>query len=196
MADELKSTYTTQSDKDGNFSITLPPTEAYAMEEELKQEPQSSETEKTVTATVKSDDVIGKSQGNGSDSGKPTTEMAKVGYKMPPIEHRFKPGQVANPSGKPKTKHIRDAAIKISGLTAEQLETYKPKTVLEQATVELFKTILNPNRNSSAAVQAFNALADRIDGKPKPSDEELDSNQNKNILVIPGGLMNKQPNEE
>jgi hypothetical protein len=32
---------------------------------------------------------------------------------MPPVEHRFKPGQVANPGGKPTTKHIRDAVLKI-----------------------------------------------------------------------------------
>ncbi len=154
------------------------------------------EEAKNETANIQDSEQTGKSRTIGNETGKPTTEITKVGYKMPPVEHRFKPGNNANPGGKPKTKHIRDAALKIGGLTAEQLETYQPKTVLEKATVELFKTILNPNRNSSAAVQAFNALADRIDGKPKPSDEELDSNQNKNILVIPGGLMNKQPSEE
>jgi hypothetical protein len=55
----------------------------------------------------------------------------------------------------------------------------------------VFKVIRNPNRNSAAAVAAFNALADRIDGKPKPSDEELDSNANKQVVVIGGGLIGK-----
>jgi hypothetical protein len=111
------------------------------------------------------------------------------------LRHRFKPGQSGNPGGKPKTKLIRDAMTKIGSLDAEQLETYKPKTVIERVTLEIYKTMLNPTRNSAAAVQAFNTAADRIDGKPKPSDEELDSSKNMTVL-IGGGLLRRPHTEE
>jgi len=140
------------------------------------------------------DAITGKSQLNGADSGKPIGEIAKVGYKMPPVEHRFKPGNCANPSGKPKTKHIRDAALKIGSLDPDKLDTYKPKTVFEEMALNVAKILRNPRRNDGAAVAAFNALADRVDGKPKPSDEELDSNANKQVVVIGGGLL-KKPQE-
>jgi hypothetical protein len=154
------------------------------------------EEAKNETANIQDSEQDGKSLNIGTEIPEPTTKLAKVGYKMPPVEHRFKPGQVGNPGGKPKTKHIRDAALKIGSLDPEKLETYKPKTVFEEMVINAAKVMRNPSRNSSAAIAAFNALADRIDGKPKPSDEELDSNQNKNILVIPSGLMGKQPTEE
>jgi hypothetical protein len=160
------------------------------MTEELTQTREKDEQETELTEPTSS-----KSQGSGPEISKPTTEIAKVGYKMPPIETRFKPGQSGNPSGVRKTKHIRDAALKIGSLDPEKLETYKPKTVIEQMAVEVFKVIRNPNRNSAAAVQAFTALADRIDGKPKPSDEELDSSKNMTVL-IGGGLLRKPYTEE
>jgi hypothetical protein len=170
------------------------------MADELKNETQLSEKEKNDTALVTA--IMGDVEGGdslptGFDSGKPTTQIAKVGHKLPPIEHRFKPGQSGNPSGKPKTKHIRDAALKIGLLDPVQLDTYKPKTVFEEMVLNAAKVIRNPDRNSAAAIQAFNALADRIDGKPKPSDEELDSNANKQVVVIGGSLIRKnQPTED
>lgn len=160
-------------------------------------EPQLGPQNVTEEATEVTEEATeGKSRTIGNETGEPIREIAKVGYKMPPVEHRFKPGNNANPGGKPKTKHIRDAALKIGSLDPEKLETYKPKTVFEEMVINAAKVMRNPSRNSSAAIAAFNALADRIDGKPKPSDEELDSNQNKNILVIPSGLMGKQPTED
>jgi hypothetical protein len=109
--------------------------------------------------------------------------------------HRFKPGQSGNPGGKPKIKKYRDAATKIGDLDAEQLENYKPKTVLEAATVAMFKAIMNPSRNSAAAVSAYNSLSDRVDGKPKPSDEELKSSKN-HIVVVGTDLIHKQQDHD
>jgi hypothetical protein len=162
------------------------------MAEELKEAQTSPESAIIETSEGQSEDN-GISHTTADEIVKPTGELQKVGYKMPPVGNRFKPGEQwrGNPGGQPKIKKVRKAMDKIGNLTPEQLETYKPKTILEMAALEMYKTTINPKRNSSAAVQAFNLIADRIDGKPKPSDEELDSNANKQVVVIGGGLIRK-----
>ena len=54
-------------------------------------------------------------QGNNSDST-PTRSgaVSPVGYKKPPVEHRFKKGQTGNPHGRPRTiSELRERLLEI-----------------------------------------------------------------------------------
>jgi hypothetical protein len=132
----------------------------------------------------------------GGDSGKSTGEITKVGYRMPPIEHRFKKGQVANPGGHPKTKHVREALMKIMEMPQEKLTTYEPKNGFEELAIAARKIALNPKVETSgalaaAAIAALEKIADRVDGKAKPSDEELNTKNQTQVVMIGGGLIGK-----
>ncbi len=75
-------------------------------------------------------------------------EEAAVGYKSPPREGQWKPGQSGNPGGRPKWKPISEAL--------QHLVTPK---VAEAIASELIL------RAGKGDVSAFNALTDRIEGK-------------------------------
>ena len=56
-------------------------------------------------------------------SGLSDQPVQAVGYKKPPIEHRFKPGQSGNPKGRPKAKPS------VASLLWSQV--YKPITIIQ-----------------------------------------------------------------
>jgi len=75
----------------------------------------------------------------------------KVGDKHPPKEHRFKPGEVHNPKGRPPNKkYISEALRELAESDPEFLK-------------ELIKAIRK--RGKEGDVPAFREIADRMDGK-------------------------------
>ena len=77
----------------------------------------------------------------------------EVGYKKPPAETRFKPGQSGNPKGRPKSALYSDALrSKLSEVdeTDEHQRTYA-EILAEQAIIKA----------KSGDIQALNHVADR-----------------------------------
>lgn len=85
----------------------------------------------------------------------------EVGYKKPPAQTRFKPGQSGNPKGRPKSALYSDALRrKLSEVdeTDEHKRTYA-EILAEQAIIKA----------KSGDIQALNHVADRAEGKPRQS---------------------------
>ncbi len=93
----------------------------------------------------------------------------EVGYKKPPLEHRFKPGQTANPGGRPKSLLTADKiAAKLGEFWvmprhAIHVLTEDPDAPIGD--VMLGKIMLETAKNADHGKLAM--LLDRAVGKPK-----------------------------
>lgn len=89
----------------------------------------------------------------------PKQESSKqVGYKQPPKETQFKPGQSGNPGGLPKgTPKVSIALMKL--LAGDAAEAFTAKSRAESIALALF------NRANTGDVAAIREISDRTEGK-------------------------------
>lgn len=64
-------------------------------------------------------------------ASEPAPVRAGCGGIVPPVEHRFRPGNSANPGGRPKFRETSNAMRKFAAMTPEELQAYSPKTGAE-----------------------------------------------------------------
>jgi hypothetical protein len=85
-------------------------------------------------------------------------KQGNVGYKKPPKETQFKPGQSGNPSGLPKgTPKVSVALMKL--LAGNPGEQFTPRSRAEEIALALL------NKAASGDVQAIREVSDRTEGK-------------------------------
>lgn len=89
---------------------------------------------------------------------------------IPPKAHRFQPGQVTNPGGRPKGGGPTDAMRKFSGKTKAQLARVNQETLtlIERSVVQLL--IESATKASLRNVEFF---AERLDGKVPQATVEI-----------------------
>lgn len=88
----------------------------------------------------------------------------KSGRPMPPVEHRFKPGQSGNPGGRPKSKLLSEAYKKILE-TEIKSGKHKGKTFAEVIAQKMAEEA------TKGKVQPAAEMADRVEGKPRQAYE-------------------------
>ena len=89
-------------------------------------------------------------------------KQGKVGYKNPPTETRFKPGQSGNPGGLPKgTPKMSVAYMKLLALSPDELKSFKPKNVAEEIALKQVRAACK----SSKALASVKEITDRTEGK-------------------------------
>jgi hypothetical protein len=92
------------------------------------------------------------------DDGKIPQKQGNVGYKKPPTQTQFKPGQSGNPGGLPKgTPKVSIALMKL--LAGDPSQEFEPKSRAEQVAWSLYL------RAKSGDVSAIRELSDRTEGK-------------------------------
>ena len=85
-------------------------------------------------------------------------KQGKVGYKNPPKQSQFKPGQSGNPGGLPRgTPKVSIALMKL--LAANPDEEFRPKSRAEKIAWALYQ------KASNGDVSAIRELSDRSEGK-------------------------------
>ena len=85
-------------------------------------------------------------------------KQGKTGYKSPPKETQFKPGQSGNPGGLPRgTPKVSLALMKL--LAGSPNEKFTPSSRAEQIALALY------TRASNGEVSAIKEIADRTEGK-------------------------------
>lgn len=83
----------------------------------------------------------------------------------PPEEYRFKKGQSGNPGGMPRMKHFRDAIQRI----VVQGKEPRPKKGVEMVVYAQYQKALAGDK------AATRFIAEYLDGRPLPQQEELDA---------------------
>jgi hypothetical protein len=92
------------------------------------------------------------------DDGKIPQKQGNVGYKKPPTQTQFKPGQSGNPGGLPKgTPKVSIALMTL--LRSNPSEEFTPKSRAEQIAYALYQ------RAATGDVSAIKELSDRTEGK-------------------------------
>jgi hypothetical protein len=96
---------------------------------------------------------------------------------------KFQPGVSVNPGGKisANNKRLRKALLKILELPADTV--FIPTTIIEQIAWSLVERCLHGDGKFKTAVAAIQELANRVDGKAVPSDEELDAQTAPKFIV-------------
>ncbi len=96
-----------------------------------------------------------------------------VGYKDPPKEHQFKPGQSGNPRGKPKGS--RDIKTILTELLQTEVAEENPltgeMTILQAG--ELMYTQLVAKAAKDGDLQAIDKVMDRLEGKAVAKTEDV-----------------------
>ena len=97
---------------------------------------------------------------------KNTNKQGKVGYGCPPVEHQFKPGEVANPKGPPKASvQLWRYFCLYANMTDAKLDTLKKKSLTQsqQAAVRLVKNFKDGKFSGSGKLARY--IIDREEGK-------------------------------
>jgi len=96
-------------------------------------------------------------------------EKGPVGYKHPPVEHQFKPGESGNPAGSVKGQtHIRTYICEYMAMTPAALSAVKRRTDLTHAQKVAIKAVEQIVRQGLAGVKwlAIRELMHYDEGKP------------------------------
>lgn len=109
----------------------------------------------------------------------------KTGFRGPSPDvgaaYQFKPGQSGNPDGRPKSKPLTDALLKI--LRENPLEAQK-----------IARAMLKKVRAGS--VKHFTAIADRIEGKPVQPIEGTGGEDGKTLEMTVNVIAGRAPTED
>lgn len=82
--------------------------------------------------------------------------------------YRIPKGESGNPGGRPKTKHITDALLKIALLDPEKLAQFKPKTMAEAGALAQWGRV----GGSRGGTEALREIMDRLEGKAAAAQED------------------------
>lgn len=99
---------------------------------------------------------------------KNTSKQGKVGYGRPPVEHQFKPGEVANPKGPPAARtQLWRYFCNYMDMSDQQITTAKKKalTQSQQAAMKLVEDVKDGKFPKSSRFAQY--IVDRELGKPK-----------------------------
>ncbi|GBR74604.1 hypothetical protein NO1_1751 [Candidatus Termititenax aidoneus] len=114
----------------------------------------------------------------------------KTGYRNPPINTRFQPGESGNPDGKPV------GTLSLTTLLKNALDKHEPIKVngkerkLSRADImilKFFQNMMSENIDSELFLKYFREALDRVDGKPA---QELRGNFNNNNYDMTDKLKN------
>ena len=90
---------------------------------------------------------------------------------MPPVEHRFQPGESGNPGGLSKKRRISNAMERLLDLSMAELASYEPKTVAEGLALAIIRNgSIDPRFTTHALERTEGKVADTIrhEGGPQP----------------------------
>jgi hypothetical protein len=107
-----------------------------------------------------------------SSSGQPTDSSSDVGYKKPPRDHQFKPGQSGNPRGRPKGAKSEAGilhALLHRKLNVREGGRTRQITVLEAIMMRFTDDALKGNTKTAAFI--LNRYAAMQAGDPLPGAE-------------------------
>jgi Family of unknown function (DUF5681) len=109
--------------------------------------------------------------GHGEDGAEPHKKDYQVGYGRPPVEHRFKPGNNANPKGRKKKTQNRKVVIRdllLEPITVKEGGEVKQMSMLEAV---LKKTMSKALAGDHKAALTIIGIAQR-EGILTPEQEE------------------------
>jgi hypothetical protein len=110
------------------------------------------------------------SSSSGSGRGSPSGTSRKCGYRKPPAEHQFKPGQSGNPKGRPKGS--KNESTLLRDLLHRKIEVReggrtKKLTVLEAIHLRIAEDSLKGNTRSAAFL--LNRYGALVSGETTPA---------------------------
>jgi hypothetical protein len=100
-----------------------------------------------------------------------TEQPSQQGRPMPPVEHRFQPGESGNPGGLSKKRRISNAMERLLDLSMDELASYQPKTVAEGLALAIIRNgSMDPRFTTHALERTEGKVADTIrhEGGPQP----------------------------
>jgi hypothetical protein len=129
----------------------------------------------------------------------------KVGYKRPPEETQFKPGESGNPAGRPPgSKNLKtilravlaeeiDASTNAVLRRLQQIfpDRFNGKKVRLQEAINLRLVMMALGDDPKTAFSAIKEIYDRAEGRPATVIEKIDSNGEqleRQTFKLPGGL--------
>jgi len=135
---------------------------------------------------------------------KPASKKRKTGYKKPPVENQFKPGQSGNPSGRPPGKNLKtilremlaeeipaDTNAVIKRLKAIFPHRFKGGKVPIQEAVNLRLIMQALGDDPKTAFSAIKEIYDRAEGRPAQIIEKIDQQGEeveRQVFRLPGGV--------
>ena len=91
-------------------------------------------------------------------------KQGKVGYKNPPVETRFKPGQSGNPGGNYKnTPKISNAYNRLLAMPPDEFKKFKPSNMAEEIAFRQMRAASKVDCSLPAARE----ITDRTEGKAR-----------------------------
>ena len=106
----------------------------------------------------------------------------------------WKPGQSGNPGGKPKTKLLRQALMKMLAMNSAEFLAYQPLNMYETSAYEQVKGMIEGDGKYKEKARIFASVSAIVDGKPSTSDEEESHKANVTIVFdMPGRQLPPQP---
>lgn len=93
-------------------------------------------------------------------------QQPRIGYKSPPLETRFKPGNNANPGGNYKhTPKVGHAYARLGRMKTADLRAFECENAIEDGVKAAILRAVDAS-TWKAAHAALKEIADRLDGKP------------------------------
>lgn len=96
----------------------------------------------------------------------------------------WKPGVSGNPAGSQKNREVTKALKKMLELSKAQREAYKPVNGYEELALSLVKSALDGDGKFRQRAHAQALVYDRIEGKPEPSDKEMEAMKAARTIVM------------
>jgi len=92
-----------------------------------------------------------------------------------PLTGRFLPGESGNPNGRPKSRKVTQALERLLELAPAKRKKYKPKDGYEEIAMGLLTSATKGDGKFRQRSHAQALIYDRIEGKPEPSDKEVEA---------------------